>query len=139
MNRKKYILAAIAAAFAAYAVDFLTHGLILADAYAEFASKFAPMEKMMKWIWLNPIAYFGTAFLFGYFYLRGYEGEGIAGGVKFGFMMGLLLEVPRFCFMTMYYDIPMIFDGASLIAGLVKFILLGVIFAAIYKPASRII
>jgi len=137
MNRKKYIIASIVAALAAYLVDFLTHGFILASAYKEHSELFADMEKMTKWMWLNPIMYFGTAFLAGWFFLRGYDNTGIREGLKFGLALGLLLEVPRFCAMMMYYNSLPIFDVTALIAGLVKFILVGVLFAAIYKPLSN--
>ncbi len=137
MNRKKYIISSIVAGLVSYVVDFLTHVVVLGDAYKAHMDLFAPMEKMMRWMWLNPIAYFLPTFILGYIFIKGYEGRGLQEGLRFGFWIALLLEVPRFCFMTMYYNFPMEFDGVSLIAGLVKWILVGIIFAAIYKPVEK--
>ena len=137
MNRKKYFISSIGAGLASYVVDFLTHVVVLGNEYKEHQSLFAGMDKMMKWIWLNPFAYFVPSFILGYVFIKGYEGRGVAEGVRFGILMGLLMEVPRFCFMTMYYDFPMVFDGVSLIAGLIKWVLVGILFAVLYKPVGK--
>ena len=130
---------AIAAALIAYAIDFVTHGMILMKAYSECQGMFGSEAQIEKWIWLNPIAYFGMTFLLGWFFIRGYANRGVMEGLIFGVMAGLLMEVPRFCFMVMYYNQPAIMDAVPLIAGMVKFILIGIAFGAIYKPATKII
>ncbi len=137
MNRKKYIIASIVVGLVAYACDFVLHGVILADAYKANEHLFGGMDQMMKYIWVNPIAYFSLSFLLGYVFIRGYENLGIMEGVRFGVLIGLLMHVPRFCFEVMYYPYPKIFDISNLIGGFITCVLMGIVFALIYKPLPK--
>jgi len=137
VNRKKYIIASVVVALVAYAFDFIVHVLILADAYKANEALFGSMDQMMKYIWLNPIAYFSLSFALGFIFIKGYENRGIMEGVRFGLLTGILMHVPRFCFEVMYYPYPKIFDVSNLVFGLIIFVILGIVFSLIYKPLPK--
>jgi hypothetical protein len=136
MNRKSYIIASIVVGIVAWILDFLLHGLILADAYQQNVALFGSMEQMTKYMWLSPVAYFSYSFVAGYIYIKWMDAGGLMEGLHFGTCMAILLAVPRFCFEVMYFPYPKIFDIANLIQGLIKFILMGIIFAVMYKPVT---
>lgn len=137
MNVKKFVIASIVVAVVAYALDFLLHGLILMDAYKAHPDLFGSMEQMTKWMWLLPIGYFSLTFVMGYIFIKGYEGKGLMEGLRFGLMMGLFMQVPRFVFEVVYLPYPKIFDIVNLVGGMVEFLIFGILFAVIYKPLPK--
>ncbi|MBM3328179.1 MAG: hypothetical protein FJY67_01740 [Calditrichaeota bacterium] len=95
------------------------------------------MEQMGKYMFLIPVMYFSLAFGLGYIFIKGYENRGLMEGLRFGLIIWVMMSIPRFCAEVIYYRIPKVFDITNLVAGLVIFPILGILFALIYKPAEK--
>jgi hypothetical protein len=76
----------------------------------------------------------GVLFFFCYIFTKGYEGKGIAEGVRYGALMGLFVVLPS----AVYVIYPITAELAMIwyVSGVISFVIFGAIFAAIYEPSS---
>jgi hypothetical protein len=75
-------------------------------------------------------------FLFCYIFTRGYEGKGIGEGVRYGLLMGLFLSIPSAVDQYVVYPLTANLAVIWFVTGVIVFMILGAVFAAIYKPSS---
>jgi len=132
MNVKRFIIASIAVYLVFQVLDFIIHGVILADTYKELANVWRP--DMMSLMWIFYIAGLLFAFLFVYIFIKGYEGKGILEGVRYGIIIGLLMNVIGMFGQYVMYPLPFTLIILWFISGMIESILGGIAAAAIYKP-----
>lgn len=89
MNWTKVLIAGLVAGVVGNLVDFLFHGVLLADAYREYDQVFSQEPTNPAWFFLISIliALF-TAILFAK--TRACWASGVVGGANFGFFLGLV-------------------------------------------------
>jgi hypothetical protein len=132
MNVKRFIIASIAVYLVFQVLDFIIHGVILADTYKALANVWRP--DMMSLMWIFYIAGLLFAFLFVYIFIKGYEGKGILEGVRYGIIIGLLMNVIGMFGQYVMYPLPFTLIILWFISGMIESILGGIAAAAIYKP-----
>ncbi len=66
---------------------FLIHGVLLASTYEAAKAAFRPDMQSLMWIY-HVLAVVG-AFFFTFVFSKGYEGKGIAEGVRYGLYIGI--------------------------------------------------
>ena len=132
MNVKRFIIASIVVYIVVQVLDFIIHGLILADTYKTLANVWRP--DMMSLIWIFYVAGLVFAVLFVYIFIKGYEGKGILEGVRYGAIMGLFMNVIGMFGQYVMYPIPFLLSLQWFIYGMIEFIIAGMVVAAIYRP-----
>ena len=120
----------------AQAIGYVVHQVWLSDTYELLASAFRPQAEMMDMMWIMMLTGLGVLFFFCYIFTKGYEGKGIAEGVRFGALMGLFVGLPSAVDVYVIYPITAELAMIWYVSGVISFVIFGAIFAAIYKPSS---
>ena len=103
MNWTKIIGGGVVAGIAVSLVDWLLHGVVMADAYKKYSDVFSQEAA-------NPVWFFVVAITVGIFFTilfaktRSCWAEGAKGGMVYGFWVGML------AFFINFYD-PLVIDG----------------------------
>ena len=90
MNIKRLVLAFLAVFVFIFAFEWVFHGILLKDAYAQTMSLWRPENEMMgyfHWLVLGQ-AIIAVAFVF--LFAQGFTGRGVAGGVALGIIVAVL-------------------------------------------------
>ena len=137
MNLKRFILAAAAVFVTTAVLEYLIHWVFLRAEY-EATQQLWRTEAEMK-TGLMLIVGIITALLFVYIFTKGYEGRGLLEGVRYGLIIGVFMMVPRAYMSYAVMPIPYSLALKWFLYGLVEFIVIGTVAAAIYRakvPAS---
>lgn len=135
MNNKTFWMGFAAVFIVAQIIGFMVHQVMLADTYEKLAQIFRPeaeMMDMMAWFWVSGAL---SLFFFCYIFTKGHEGTGIMEGVRYGALMGLFFSIPMAIDQFVTYPLPGDLAIIWLVTGVVSFIIVGAVFAAIYKPS----
>jgi hypothetical protein len=92
------------------------------------------MDSMVWMMFLSSALYL---LLFCYIFTKGYEGKGMAEGVRFGLLMGLFMAIPMSIDQYVIYPLTSNLAMIWFVGGVVSFVIVGAIFAAIYKPSAE--
>jgi hypothetical protein len=134
MNIKRYFIS-VAAVFAAMIVlDFLIHSVILMGTYASIKDLWRP--DMMSYIWIMYVTQLGLSFLFVFVFTKGYENRGILEGVRYGLIMGVMIDGIGALGQFIVYPIPTSLAAQWFVYGITRFIVLGMVVALIYRPKN---
>lgn len=133
MDTKKYVIASIAVFVVFEILSFIIYKMLLASAFQDPASVWRHDIK-------RPIIHVTTlimSFLFVFIFTKGYENKGIMEGVRYGLWIGLLMTIPMA--FNSYATLPISLSLAIqwFIYGLIQFVILGIVTAAIYKPSTQ--
>jgi tryptophan-rich sensory protein len=134
MNVKRYIGASITVFVSFQVLDFIIHGIILAPTYE--ALKDVWRQDMMSKMWIMYITSLVLSFLFAYVFTKGYEGKGIAEGIRYGIIIGLLMNVVGMFNQYVVYPIPFSLALKWFIFGTIEFVACGIVASLIYKPKT---
>lgn len=138
MNKKLWI--GFIVVFIGMAVlNFIIHGIILTSAYqTEEVNKFMRSEAEMNGLmWIYYVIYLIQSFFFTFIFSKGYEGKGIMEGVRYGLYMGLLLATPMAYASYAMYPMPYSLALQWFIYGMIYYIILGILLAAIYGKKAK--
>jgi len=131
MNKKLWL--GFVAVYVGLAItDFLIHGVILASTYQSDALKMLWRPDMAGKIWIYYVVYLFIAFFFTLIFSKGWEGKGIGEGVRYGLYMGLLMATPMAYASYAMYPIPYSLALQWFIYGMIQYIILGIIVAAVF-------
>lgn len=134
MNVKRYVAASLAVFVVGQLLGYVIHNVILKSTYDSLKSLWRPdMESKM---WIMILVGFIVSFLFTYIFTKGYEGKGIAEGLRFGLVIGLFTSIPMAYDSYVTLPIPYLLALQWFIYGTIATIILGVVAAAVYRPAS---
>jgi hypothetical protein len=117
-------------------VGFLGHAVWLEGTYQSLAAVFRPEAELNSMMWLMMAGSVVTLFLFCLIFTKGYEGKGIGEGVRYGLLIGLLYSTPMAVDQFVVYPITAELAAIWFITGVINFVILGAVFAAIYKPTA---
>jgi hypothetical protein len=137
MNTKKYILAVIVVFIVEEFLNWIIHGVILAPLYEATASIWRPLEEMNSMMWIMWIGDLIFSIFFVYIFTKGYENKGAGEGLRYGFLVGCLLSVPMAFSTYATQPIPFSLAVQWLIFGIIALTILGIVAAAVYKPAAE--
>jgi len=135
MNVKRYLVATLAVFIAAVALGYLVHGVLLQSTYASIHGVWRP--DILSKMWINAVNDFILSFVFVYLFAKGYEGRGIMEGVRFGLLMGLIFAIPAAYGTYVIVAVPYYLALEWFLYGVAQTLILGIIAAAIYRPAER--
>ena len=133
MNVKRLVIAIIVIYFAAYCIATLYSDVLFAGQYAAFNALMRPDVKSAGYMTAMLLGYLVMTSLFCFIFTRGYENKGLAEGLRYGLMMGVLLAS-----VDWYYGIvlpvSMTLVVLNTILDIIIWTVAGLILAAIYKP-----
>jgi hypothetical protein len=98
------------------------------------ASMMRPQEEGKMWVHFMTAAV--ASFFFTLIFSKGYEGKGIAEGVRYGIYVGLLVALPMAYDSYAAYKMPYALAMQWFIYGLIQYIILGVVVAGLYGRKS---
>lgn len=132
MNVKKFIIAVFGVFIVFQVLNFIIHGPILGSVYESMAGVWR--EDMMSKMWIMYVTSFIMSILFVYIFIKGYEGKGIAEGIRFGLIIGLLMNVVGMFNQYAVYPISLSLTIQWFIYGTLQIIICGIVVALLYKP-----
>ena len=135
MDRKNFLIVAVAVFVVYSALDALIHGVLLADAWSA-SSVLRPDADMMSKLWIMWLTGLLWSFIFVYLFHSVRQGQGVMEGVRYGFCIGLFIMVPTAY--NSYASLPIAHSLALtwLAYGMLKVILCGVVLSLVYKPGK---
>ena len=135
MNVKRFVPAVIAVFVFIFFYEWVLHHKILGPTYQETMSLWRNPEEMKSFFWYIPAAQGFLALIFCYIFTRGYQNRGIAEGLRYGLMIGLLF-IPGNVIMYAVQPLPLNLVIAWIVGGIIEGIVAGAIVAAIYRGKS---
>ncbi|MFH1784358.1 MAG: hypothetical protein ABH868_05635 [bacterium] len=135
MNIKKFIGAAFAVFVAIQVTDAIIHGAILGKTYMAMENVWR--ADMMSKMWIMRVTSLIFALLFVYIFSKGYEGKGVIEGIRFGIIIGFLMNVVGVLNQYVIYPVPFTIIVQWFGFGMLQFIIYGIIVALIYKPIQN--
>ena len=115
-------------------LGFLVHGLLLEPHYVALADVFRPEAEMMDMMWLMYVSSALYLYLFCRIFVGGYEGKGVGEGIRFGLLIGLFMSIPMAIDQYAVYPITSALAVWWFVTGVISWVIVGAIFAAIYRP-----
>ncbi|MBK5286756.1 MAG: DUF1761 family protein [Bacteroidia bacterium] len=95
MNAKKIITATLVAFIVVFLFDYLWFGVIFKDMWASFMTEFMKSMPERPNIAIHALGDLSLAALLAWIYPAGYKGgSALSEGIQFGFMMGLIMQLP---------------------------------------------
>jgi len=131
MNVKKFFIASLAVFIAFQIMDMIIHGAILGPTYQLLSNLWRP--DMMDKMWIMHLTSAILSFLFVYIFARGYEGKGLCEGLRYGFLIGILMNVVGAFNQHAIYPVPLSLSIQWFIYGVIEFMVCGMVASLIYK------
>ena len=135
MNIKKFVIASIVVFIVFEILNFIIHGPLLGSIYVETKSVWRP--DMMDKMWIIHITNFIFSFLFVYIFTKGYENKGIVEGLRFGLIIGLLMNVVGMFNQYAVYPLPFSLAIQWFIYGIIQYVICGAVAASIYREKEK--
>jgi len=135
MNWKKWIIASLVVFVVYEVLNFVFHSLLLMGTYEQLQTVWrADMSSKMWIMWVTAIFW---SFLFVYIFIKGYEAKGWMEGLRYGFWIGLFLNIPMAFNQFAIY--PITFDLAIwwFVLGMIQILVCGIVAAAIYSGKTE--
>lgn len=133
--KKRFVYGAIAVFLTIELLNILVHAVILSSAYQATTSVWRTDYSAKVWIAIvNTLV---TALFFTFFFLKGYEGKGVAEGVRFGFYVGFWLNMFTAFGTYMMIAIPASLAMQWFAFGMVEYILAGIFLALIVGALEK--
>ncbi len=136
MNVKRYILTSLAVFVFVYLLEFLFHGLFMADSYMAHAELLRPSAEQMSYMPFMALGFVILAFGFTFIFVQGYEGKGMAEGLRFGLYAGIAFSVSTNLINYAVFPRPRSWVVSWIVGETVILMLAGALAALIYKPRS---
>lgn len=133
---KTFWIGFVAVFVVAQLIGFVVHAVWLEGTYQSLAAVFRPEAEINRMMWMMMAGSVITLFLFCLIFTKGYEGKGIGEGLRYGLLIGLFMSVPMAVDQFVVYPITAELAVIWFITGVINFMILGAVFAAIYRPAS---
>ena len=91
---------------------------------------------MMSLMWIMWITCAVLSFLFAYVFVKGYEARGMLEGVRYGLIVGLMMNGVGAFNQYVLFPVPFVLAVKWFVFGMIEFILAGAVVAAIYRPKA---
>lgn len=120
-------------------MSFVIHGVLLASAYEETKSIWRPDMESLMWVY-HVLSLIG-AFFFTFIFSKGYEGKGMAEGLRYGLYIGIWISAGMaygsYGMIAMPYSLAMQWFLYGVISYVVYGAALALVFARKDTPAAK--
>jgi hypothetical protein len=127
---KKLLIGFVAVFVTFTALDFVIHNLILGSTYQQIENVFRP--DMMDKLWIMNLVTAISSFFFVLIFSKGYEGNGIAEGLRYGFYVGMMMSVGMAYGSYAMYPLPYSLAMSWFIYSMVEYLAAGMVVALVY-------
>lgn len=127
---KKLLIGFVAVFVTFTALDFVIHNLILGTTYEQIRQVFRP--DMMEKMWIMYLVTAISSFFFVLIFSKGYEGKGIAEGLRYGFYVGMMMSVGMAYGSYAMYPLPYSLAMSWFIYSMVEYLVAGTVVALVY-------
>lgn len=134
MNVKRFILGSLAVFVFVYVAEFVLHGVIMADSYQAHIELLRPEGEQMAYMPFMALGFLILAFGFSFIFINGYEGKGVAEGLRFGLYAAIAFGVSTHLINYTVFPLPKNWIVAWIVGESVILMLAGALIALIYKP-----
>lgn len=135
MNTKNFWLTVLVLFLVCTAVNYPLHMMILD--WTTFPGSIPADELGSGTMIFNLLANLIFVYFFLFVFTKGYENKGIAEGVRFGLFIGLLFQLPNLIYFYANFHYPSTLLWGNFIGTMILYIILGIVAAAMYKPAEK--
>ncbi len=129
MNRK-LLLGFVAVFVLAFLLDYLVNNFLMMKEYMETAQLWRPQAEMKLGVIVVVQLIF--AFFFTFVFSKGYEGKGVMEGLRYGFYLSLLMNVPGAYMTYATMPVPYMLALKWFLYGTVQYMIYGAVLALIY-------
>ena len=136
MKNKTFWIGFVVVYLVMQVLGYVIHEVMMGDTYEKLAAIFRPEAEMQSMMWIMMASGALMMLMFCYIFTRGHEGKGIAEGVRYGVLIGLLMAGPMAIDQYVIFPVPGSVAMIWLISSIASLTIAGAIFAAIYKPDS---
>jgi hypothetical protein len=137
MNWMRLAAAAIAAWIVSIGLGYLVNNVLLAGLYQANQTALRANADIMPMLPIGFAATFVGFFVLSYAFAKGYEGgNGTMEGVRFGFMVGVLLACFAVVWEYVVFPIQAAMSVAMIVDTLIEYTIYGAIIGTIYKPRA---
>jgi hypothetical protein len=119
-----------------YLCEFVLHGGIMADSYLAHAELLRPEAEQVAYMPFMALGFLILAFGFCFIFIQGYEGRGLAEGLRFGLYAAIAFGVSTQLINYAVFPRPKTWVVAWIIGESLILMLAGGLIALIYKPRS---
>ena len=132
---KKFWLAFIAVFVTAVVLDLVIYGLILGSSFNTLPFWRSDMQRLQ---WIYPVISLVGSFFFTFIFSKGYEGKGIAEGIRYGLYIGIWLSIGMAYGTYAMVAIPYGLTLEWFLLGVLTYIIMGIVASLVYgkKPAQ---
>src|SRR4051812_13285763 len=135
MNWTRLGVTAIAAWVVSIGLGYVANELVLAGVYEANRNALRPNADTMAMLPIGFAATFVGFFVMTYVFAKGYEGgSGAAEGVRFGFIVGLLLSCFAIVWEYVVFPISATMTVGMMLDNIIEFTIYGAIIGTLYKP-----
>lgn len=134
LNIKSVTITILAVFAYVFITDYIIHGVILMEAYQQSAPMWRSPEQMQSFFPWMLVGQFLIAKFFVLIFAKGYEGNGIGEGVRFGLLLGFF-NAGAYFIQYAVSPLPLSILWGWIGLGLLQTIGGGVLAAGIYKKA----
>lgn len=117
-------------------VGFVINGLILASTYESLQSLWRP--DMADYMWVFHVMMVIGAFFFTFVFSKGYEGKGIAEGLRYGLYIGVWLSVGMAYGTYSMIAIPYSLALQWFIYGVIEYLIYGAALAMVFGKTATV-
>jgi hypothetical protein len=128
--KKKFWLAFVAVLVASEICNYLIHGLLLGADYQATASIWR--SDMMRLMWVYHVIMVVGAFFYTFIFAKGYEGKGLAEGVRYGLYIGIWMSMGMAYGTYGMIAIPYAMAVKWFLYGIAQYVVMGIAAAAVY-------
>ena len=134
MNSKKALIAGVVGGIVLWLCGFVLHGLIMGSTYMKYKDVFSQEEDPSHMVYFLVLA-LGIAIVAALIFAktRGSWGDGVAGGAKYGLMLGLLYFFPQFYNSMIFEGFPYYLNWCWGGIQVIEMVILGIVLALVYK------
>jgi hypothetical protein len=138
MDFKKVVFAAIAVFVALVITELIIHSGILSGVYSTLAEQGAmrPSDQISSYMWVLIVTGLVFSFFFAFIFAKGYEGRGVAEGIRYGIYIGFFWIFVNAFNSFAIYPITYAITWYWIILGFIQTIIFGILAALIYKPKA---
>ena len=133
VNIPRFALSVIAAFILIFLTDWVWHGMVMADLYAETPQLWRGEMEMSDYFIFMLVTQLVLAKWLALVYTRNHEGKGLMEGLRYGFWMGGLAAVLAIQSYA-YLPVPVMVPVLWAVGYMIQFMLVGVVIAKLYKP-----
>jgi hypothetical protein len=132
---KKFWQGFVAVFITSEILNYIVNGMILMSAYDSLKSLWRP--DMMSLMWVYHVLMVVGAFFFTLIFSKGYEGKGIAEGIRYGLYIGIWMSIGMAYGTYAMIAIPYSLALQWFIYGIIQYVIMGIVVALVYKTKPK--